>query len=189
MRLNRSVIPLALASVMLGACGDGGDAQRPLPEVKQAAVTEAAFTEDVDTVSTLEAVDLVQLAAQASGRIIELKITQGDRVSPGQLLMTLDQAQEQAKLAGLKAKEQKDLLELKRYEFLVPLGAAEASERDQRRAIYIASREEVRAQEATLASKVLLRISLVNGSPFLTTSPTCTETSATVPAIGDCRLL
>ena len=151
MRLNRSVIPLALTSIMLGACGDGGGAQRPLPEVQQAAVTESSFTDDVDTVSTLEAGDLVQLAAQASGRIIELKIAQGDRVSPGQLLMTLDQAQEQAKLAGLKAKEQKDLLELKRYEFLVPLGAAEASERDQRRAIYIASREEVRAQEATLA--------------------------------------
>ena len=151
MRLNRSVIPLALVSIMLGACGDGGDAQRPMPEVRQAAVTEAVFTEDVDTVSTLEAGDLVQLAALASGRIIELKIAQGDRVSAGQLLMTLDQAQEQARLAGLKAKEQKDLLELKRYEFLLPLGAVQASERDQRRAIYIASREEVRAQEATLA--------------------------------------
>ncbi|QNI59917.1 multidrug efflux pump membrane fusion protein [Synechococcus sp. BIOS-U3-1] len=150
-RLNRSVIPLALVSIMLGACGDGGDAQRPMPEVRQAAVTEAVFTEDVDTVSTLEAGDLVQLAALASGRIIELKIAQGDRVSAGQLLMTLDQAQEQARLAGLKAKEQKDLLELKRYEFLLPLGAVQASERDQRRAIYIASREEVRAQEATLA--------------------------------------
>ena len=149
--LNRPLIPLVLTACMLAACGKGGDAQRPLPEVKKTAVSEAVFTEDVDTVSTLEASDLVQLAAQASGRIMELKITQGDRVTPGQLLMTLDQAQEQAKLAGLKAREQKDLLELKRYEFLVPLGAAEASERDQRRAIYIASREEVRAQEATLA--------------------------------------
>nr|WP_244279802.1 efflux RND transporter periplasmic adaptor subunit [Synechococcus sp. UW179A] len=151
MRLNQSLIPVALTAFMLSACGRGGNAQRPLPEVQQAAVTEATFTDDVDTVSTLESGDLVQLAAQASGRIIELKITQGDRVTPGQLLMTLDQAQEQAKLAGLKAQEQKDLLELKRYEFLVPLGAAEASDRDQRRAIYIASREEVRAQEATLA--------------------------------------
>ena len=150
-RLNRPLTPLVLTACMLAACGKGGDAQRPLPEVKKAVVSEAVFTEDVDTVSTLEASDLVQLAAQASGRIVELKITQGDRVTPGQLLMTLDQAQEQAKLAGLKAKEQRDLLELKRYEFLVPLGAAEASERDQRRAIYIASREEVRAQEATLA--------------------------------------
>ena len=151
MRLSRSVIPLALVSVMLSACGDGGGAQRPLPEVQKAAVEEASFTDSIDTVSTLEAGDLVQLAAQASGRILELKISQGDQVTAGQLLLSLDQAQERAKLAGLKAREQKDLLELKRYEFLVPLGAAEASERDQRRAVYIASREEVKAQEATLA--------------------------------------
>jgi len=150
-RLSRSVIPLALVSVMLSACGDGGGAQRPLPEVQKAAVEEASFTDSIDTVSTLEAGDLVQLAAQASGRILELKISQGDQVTAGQLLLSLDQAQERAKLAGLKAREQKDLLELKRYEFLVPLGAAEASERDQRRAVYIASREEVKAQEATLA--------------------------------------
>ena len=136
---------------MLSSCGDGGRAQRPLPEVQKAPVEEASFTDNVDTVSTLEAGELVQLAAQASGRVLELKISQGDRVTSGQLLLSLDQTQAQAKLAGLKAKEQKDLLELKRYEFLVPLGAAEASERDQRRAIYIASREEVKAQEATLA--------------------------------------
>lgn len=151
MRLNRPLIPVALASVMLSACGMGGVAQRPLPEVQKASVVEASFTDNVDTVSTLEASDLVQLAAQASGRILELKIAQGDRVSAGQLLVTLDQAQAQAKLAGLKAREQRDLLELKRYEFLVPRGAAEASELDQRRAVYIASREEVKAQEATLA--------------------------------------
>ena len=136
---------------MFSACGDGGGALRPLPEVQKATVEQASFTDSIDTVSTLEAGDLVQLAAQASGRILELKISQGDQVTAGQLLLSLDQAQERAKLAGLKAREQKDLLELKRYEFLVPLGAAEASERDQRRAVYIASREEVKAQEATLA--------------------------------------
>ena len=76
MRFNRPFIPLALTALILGACGRGGDPQRPIPEVQQAAVSEAAFTDDVDTVSTLEASDLVQLAAQASGRIVELKITQ-----------------------------------------------------------------------------------------------------------------
>ena len=150
MRLNRPLIPLALTTVMLTACGMGG-AQRPLPEVQQAPVEEAMFTDDVDTVSTLEATDLVQLAAQASGRILELKIAQGDQVKPGQLLMVLDQAAERARLATARSDEQKDLLELKRYEFLVPLGAAEASERDQRRAVYIASRNRVLAQEAQLA--------------------------------------
>ena len=42
---------------------------------------------------------------------------------------------------------------------------------------------------STRASSVLLRINLVNGSPERTTSPTFTETSATVPPIGDFKLL
>ena len=82
---------------MLSACGDGGRAQRPLPEVQKAPVEEASFTDNVDTVSTLEAGELVQLAAQASGRVLELKISQGDRVTAGQLLLSLDQTQAQAK--------------------------------------------------------------------------------------------
>ena len=56
----------------------------------------AEFTEEVDTVSTLEASNLVELAAQSGGRILELKIRQGDEVEPGQLLVVLDQAQLQA---------------------------------------------------------------------------------------------
>ena len=46
----------------------------------------AEFTEGVDTVSTLEASNLVELAAQSGGRILELKIRQGDEVEPGQLV-------------------------------------------------------------------------------------------------------
>jgi pyruvate/2-oxoglutarate dehydrogenase complex dihydrolipoamide acyltransferase (E2) component len=53
----------------------------------------------VDTVSTLEALGEVQLAAQASGRIQTLVVRQGDQVRQGQLLMVLDQAQAQADVA------------------------------------------------------------------------------------------
>lgn len=90
MRALTSCLALALTTTALSACGGKGEAQRPLPEVQQAAVKEASFTDDIDTVSTLEANDLVQLAAQATGRVLELKIAQGDKVAPGQLLMVLD---------------------------------------------------------------------------------------------------
>ena len=40
-------------------------------------VKKVEFTEDIQTVSTLEAKDLVALAAQAGGRMDELKIAQG----------------------------------------------------------------------------------------------------------------
>ncbi|MFL0767957.1 MAG: efflux RND transporter periplasmic adaptor subunit [Prochlorococcus sp.] len=141
---------LAILAAMLLLCSCG----RKIPpsiEVKQTLVTMAEFTDDIDTVSTLEALEEVQLAAQASGRILELKIKQGDVVEPGQLLVVLDQAQVQAELISLKAQEEKDKLNWQRYEFLVPQGAASALDRDSYKAQYIASREKVKATAATLA--------------------------------------
>ena len=70
----------------------------------QAVSTQLAeFTEGIDTVSTLEASNLVELAAQSGGRILELKIRQGDEVAPGQLLVVLDQVEKKAKADNAKA--------------------------------------------------------------------------------------
>jgi len=146
----RRLTPLAALGLTLAACGKPAPQRTPVA-VQQAPVAEARFTDDIDTVSTLEAYELVQLAAQASGRILELKIAQGDAVNPGQLLMVLDQTQIRAELANLKSQEQKDKLNWQRYEFLVPQGAASALQRDEYKAQYIASREAVIAKEADLS--------------------------------------
>ena len=66
----------------------------PPPKVQAAATRMVEFTEGIDTVSTLEASNLVELAAQSGGRIEQLKIRQGDEVAAGQLLLVLDQEQE-----------------------------------------------------------------------------------------------
>ena len=85
----------------LAACTRGGPPQGmgrgPLP-VQTQPVTSARFSDSVDTVSTLEALDEVALAAQAGGRIQQLLIRQGDQVSPGQLLLVLDQTQARAEV-------------------------------------------------------------------------------------------
>jgi membrane fusion protein (multidrug efflux system) len=141
---------MAALGVSLAACGKATPSRAPVA-VEVAPVTEARFTDDIDTVSTLEAKELVQLAAQASGRILELTISQGDAVAPGQLLVVLDQTQIRAELANLQAQAQKDKLNWERYEFLVPQGAASAKERDEFKAQYVASREAVIAKEADLS--------------------------------------
>jgi len=148
--LSRRLAPPVALGFMLAACGKPAP-QRPPVSVQLAPVQEARFTDDIDTVSTLEASNLVQLAAQASGRILGLKITQGDTVKPGQLLVVLDQAQIRAELANLKAQAQKDKLNWERFEFLVPQGAASALQRDEYKAQYVASREAVIAKEADLS--------------------------------------
>nr|WP_240951598.1 MULTISPECIES: efflux RND transporter periplasmic adaptor subunit [unclassified Prochlorococcus] len=154
--MNKSLVPnqqralVVFTVLLLCACGKAKIPFSPIT-VSQTPVKTAQFTDDIDTVSTLEAKEEVHLAAQASGRIIELKIDQGDQVQPGQMLVVLDQAQIRAELADFKAQEQKNKLNWQRYEFLVPQGAASALDRDEYKAQYIASREKVKATEATLA--------------------------------------
>ncbi|MFL0745421.1 MAG: efflux RND transporter periplasmic adaptor subunit [Prochlorococcus sp.] len=142
---------LAILAAVLLLCSCGRKSPPAPLMVKQASVTMAEFTDNIETMSTLEALEEVQLAAQASGRILELRIKQGDVVQPGQLLVVLDQGQVQAELIGLKAQEEKDKLNWQRYEFLTSQGAASAFDRDRYKAQYIASREKVNATAATLA--------------------------------------
>ena len=147
---------LSLGSLLLlVGCGLRPAPPEPLA-VTLAPVGSARFSDAIDTVSTLEAYELVQLAAQASGRIQQLPISQGDVVKQGQLLLVLDQAQIRAELADLKAQEQKAKLNWQRYEFLVPQGAATAQQRDEFKAQYISAREAVIAKQADLAYSNLL---------------------------------
>ena len=150
--MNRSTRMASLLSlgVMVTACGPSGP-QRPPVAVQQAPVQLARFTDNIDTVSTLEAYSLVQLAAQASGRVLELKISQGDQVQPGQLLVVLDQAQQRAALAEQKAKAETAKLDWQREEFLARQGAASLRQRDSYRTRYIAAAEQVKSLEATLS--------------------------------------
>ena len=150
--MNRSTRMAGLVSlgVMVTACGPSGP-QRPPVAVQQAPVQLARFTDDIDTVSTLETYSLVQLAAQASGRVLELKISQGDQVQPGQLLVVLDQAQQRAALAEQKAKAETAKLDWQREEFLARQGASSLRQRDSYRTRYIAAAEQVKSLEATLS--------------------------------------
>ena len=134
----------------LTSCGPSGP-KRPPVSVQQAPVQLARFTDNVDTVSTLEAYELVQLAAQASGRVLELKIRQGDQVKEGQLLVVLDQEQQRAALAEQKAKAESAKVDWQREEFLAREGAASLRQRDTYRTRYIAAAEQVKSLEATLS--------------------------------------
>ena len=147
---QRLLLSLA-ALITVSSCKGEEPAQPPPPKVQAATATNAEFTEGVDTVSTLEASNLVELAAQSGGRILELKISQGQVVEPGQLLVVLDQAQQQARLAEDKAKAETAKSNLDRYEYLAKTGAASQQELDRYRTQYIAAVEKVKSTEATLS--------------------------------------
>jgi len=150
-------LALVLAVPATG-CGRGGPDQGrergPLP-VQTQSVAVARFSDVVDTLSTLEALDAVQLAAQAGGRLERLLARQGDQVRAGQLLVVLDQAQARADVARLRAAVATNLLNWQRYDDLVKQGAASAIQRDEFRQTYIASREQLVASEADLGFRDL----------------------------------
>ena len=71
----------------------------------QAVSTQLAeFTEGVDTVSTLGGQQPGAVGRPSLGSDLELKISQGDEVAPGQLLVVLDQVEKKAKADNAKAK-------------------------------------------------------------------------------------
>ena len=146
----RPLLPVVLTAMSISACG-GSDEQTPVLPVQQASVLEATFTDDIDTVSTLEANELVELAAQTSGRVTEIKVSQGDRIDAGQLLVVLDQVQERAALAEQRAKAATAKVDWEREEFLAKAGAASLRQRDSYRTRYIAAVEKVKALEAQLS--------------------------------------
>ncbi|MCP9892114.1 efflux RND transporter periplasmic adaptor subunit [Cyanobium sp. Aljojuca 7D2] len=159
--LRRPLFKVGLAMILgvpVTGCGLGGSDQGrergPLP-VETQAVEVGRFSDVVNTSSTLEALDAVQLAAQAGGRIERLIVRQGEQVRAGQLLVVLDQTQASADVARLRAAVATNLLNWQRYDDLVKQGAASAIQRDEFRQTYIASREQLVASEADLAFRDL----------------------------------
>ena len=152
-RLGPALVPLL--PLVLTACGGTPQAAPPPLVVDTMAASVTPFRDEVATISTMDALEAVQLAAQAGGRIEELRIRQGDRVRAGQLLVVLDQAQLQAQRTELIAKEAKDRLNLQRYEFLAKVGAASAIQRDELRQSYISATAERKALEADLTYRDL----------------------------------
>ena len=141
-------------ALLTGCTPSTPEAARPLV-VDTIEARPATFRQEVATISTLDAVEAVQLAAQAGGRIQELRIRQGDRVRPGQLLVVLDQAQLQAEVMSLRSAQAKDRINYERFAYLARVGAASPLQRDELRQGYIAATASLRAREADLAFRDL----------------------------------
>lgn len=155
-RFRTTLLGAALGlPVLLGACGSPPPPPERLPRVRTGEVGSRPFSQNVEGIATLEALDAVALAAQASGRIQRLLVQQGDRVRRGQLLLVLDQAQARADVVRLRSEMNTNLLNFRRFEALVRQGAATPFQRDDFRQRYISTREELSARSADLAFRHL----------------------------------
>ncbi len=149
-----ALVGIAVPLILSGCRGQPARSPQPLA-VRVEPVSLYPFPEQVPTISTLEAPEEVNLAAQAGGRIQSLLIRQGDQVRAGQLLVVLDQTQLQEQVRALEGQREESLLNYKRFEFLARQGAASAIQRDAQRQNLLAADASLRARRADLAYKDL----------------------------------
>ncbi|MCP9772684.1 efflux RND transporter periplasmic adaptor subunit [Synechococcus sp. Tobar12-5m-g] len=142
-----------LALVSLPACAPAPPPVQPPVAVRLVNPRTLPFVDSADYQSTLEAIREVKLAAEISGRIVAMPMTEGQAVRPGQLLFTLDQVQQQAATDSAAAEARKDIINAERYVFLNDQGAVSTKERDFYITQAIQSRDTFKASKATLGYK------------------------------------
>jgi membrane fusion protein, multidrug efflux system len=93
----------AIAATLFAACTKGPPPAPPPPEVSTLTVTPKPATFTVDYVATTEAINTVEIRPRVTGVLEKQLPSEGEHVTPGQLLFVIDQQPYIAALAQAKA--------------------------------------------------------------------------------------
>jgi len=128
---QKSLVPFALAAAALASgCGGSGDAaaprpQRPALRVRVAPVAVQDVVYQIKSLGQIEARDMVQVTAEVDGVVTDVRFREGDRVSPGTVLLRIDPARyrleaerAQAVLEQSRAEQDRAAADLRRREAL-----------------------------------------------------------------------
>jgi RND family efflux transporter MFP subunit len=180
---------LASLALVLAACSGSqaeGPGAPPPPAVSVVPVLLKTVQEQDQFSARLEAPDTVELRARVAGTLDAVHFREGQRVSKGQLLFTLDPRPFQAELAraqaqALAAKTQAELArsELARAEPLAKIQGVSAQELDQLRAAARNAEAQQKAAEAAVQSAQL------NLSFTRITAPVAGQTSRAMVTPGN----
>jgi membrane fusion protein (multidrug efflux system) len=144
---------LLLPGVMLGGCTKPQAKTPPPPSVQTVIVGSARFAPGIDVVSRIQSTSNVVMRPETDGRVVRILASQGQRVKAGQPILVLDNVQQSATLDASRAEALKDRANAERYIFLNQQGAVSTKDRDYYVTQAIQSREQVRANAATLGYK------------------------------------
>lgn len=150
--MRRGLLALPLPLLLLVACGSKPSAPKLL-SVQVGTIAEAEFNPSIDVVSQLSSTADVALRPETDGRVVKILATQGQRVKAGDPILVLDNVQQTATLDASKAEARKDFLNAERYVFLNQQGAVSTRDRDYYVTKAIQSRDQVKANAATLGYK------------------------------------
>ena len=151
MASSSTTFALLGAVLMVTSCSHK-DAHKILT-VEASRITSTNFAPTVNAVSMLESTKNVALKPQTDGTVIKILAKEGQRVKAGQAILVLDNEQQSAALDSAKSEARKDQLNAERYEFLYQQGATSAKTRDKYVVQAIQSRDQAKADAATLGYK------------------------------------
>ena len=150
--MRRGLLTLSLPLLLLTACGGKPPGPEPL-SVQVESIGEAEFNPSIEVISQLSSTTDVALRPEIDGRVVKILVSQGQQVKAGQPVLVLDNVQQSAQLDASKAEALKDRFNAERYIFLNEQGAVSTKQRDEYVTQAIQSRDQVRADAATLAYK------------------------------------
>ena len=151
MKSSPTAIVLLGAVAMITSCSH--KAAHKILTVQTATISSANFAPTVSAVSVLESTANVYVKPQIDGTVVKILAKEGQLVKAGQPILVLDNVQQSADLDAAKAEAKKDQLNAERYEFLYKQGATSAKTRDQYLVKALQSRDQARADAATLGYK------------------------------------
>jgi len=149
--VRRYLAPLPLIALLVG-CGAKPPTRPPLV-VQVESIGEADFNPSIDVISVLSSTTDVALRPETDGRVVKILVSQGQQVKAGQPILVLDNVQQTAQLNASQAEARKDRLNAERYIFLNDQGAVSTRDRDFYVTQAIQSRDQVKANAATLGYK------------------------------------
>lgn len=127
----------------------------PVVSVSVYTVEAREFSDRVEALGSLRGNESITITANVSDTVDAIHFREGQRVEAGQLLVTLEQAEEQAQLSAAKADLAEQQREVRRLEGLVKTMSAAQTELDARRTALAKARFKIDELEARIADRRL----------------------------------
>jgi len=106
-------------------------------------VSASTFSESIYATGTLHADEMVNLSPEIAGKVISIQFKEGQKVSKGQLLIKLNDAELQANLRKAQAQLKLNQDKLKRLDDLIKIQGVSIEERDQTAQVVEASQSDI----------------------------------------------
>ncbi|NBB84047.1 MAG: efflux RND transporter periplasmic adaptor subunit, partial [Alphaproteobacteria bacterium] len=145
-RLVAATLVLTVVATLIPPPAAG---QRPTP-VETAPVETRAMADTLTVAGRLEANRRIMLTPEVNGHVAEIRFEEGERVEAGTVLVVLDAALEQARLARADADLAADRRALERARTLAERGAGTEAAVDEAQAAYDRTRAEVQVRQTLL---------------------------------------